>query len=149
MHYHAYVSKCGKRRLNAFIFQKICHCWYSKYNLDTCGENTSPQRAAARGRLFMSCQCDWKGGRKCIKKKYHFEGKMGLSEMLPQPFIISFLLSLHKQFYPYISLLFSMVVTNSALPEFQVLFQLCLENKGKAKLHFLKWILTNRSNNSV
>lgn len=91
----------------------------SKYNLNT-RENTSPQRANARGRLLVSWCCDFARIREYMKRKHHFGGKMELSELLPWSFIISSLLSLHDQFHPRISLLFLPVVTNRADPEFQV-----------------------------
>lgn len=55
-----------------------------------------------------------------IKGEHHFEVRTELSEILPRPFILPSLLSLHGQFHPHISLLLSTVATNSARPEFRV-----------------------------
>lgn len=41
---------------------------HSKRSVNTCGENTSPLRANARGRLFVSCQCDCTGKKKIYQK---------------------------------------------------------------------------------
>lgn len=86
----------------------------------------------------MLCQCDFSGNRKYMKGKHHFEVKIELSETLPRPLILSSLLSLHGQFHPHISLLiFSMVVTNSAHPEFRVQ-PLPGEKRACAKMHLKK-----------
>lgn len=106
----------------------------SKYRL-----NPFPQRVNGRGRLFVSRQCDGTGRGKNMKGKHHFEGKMELSETLPQRFIISPLFTSH---FTLTSCFASSRLWHTVqIPSFN--FNLVPgEKRGRALLRDLKWVLT-------
>lgn len=64
-HHHSNIFQAEVKQ----VFYENCPCWQIQSAVKPHGEESNPPRAKARGRLLVSCQRDFSGYRKYIKRK--------------------------------------------------------------------------------